>query len=165
MCMKCFCDLFPFFFTIRSLKFFTFRLLMKLIFRMTRKMICLMIAQKTMASQVIRVILIQHPQKDHFLRNLKNRRKMKRWTKRCKCYRKATIRSRRIPLIYFVSTLQMKSDHWIKISLKIKLQILSSHSHFINVWTQQPHNVLSTLLDIYTTLRRRTDVYYDVETT
>ena len=92
---------------------------MKLIFRMTRKMICLMIAQKTMASQVIRVILIQHPQKDHFLRNLKNRRKMKRWTKRCKCYRKATIRSRRIPLIYFVSTLQMKYDHWIMRMLNV----------------------------------------------
>ena len=55
---------------------------MKLIFRMKRKMICLMIAQKTMASQIIRVILIKHPEKDYVLRNLKNRRKMKQWTKR-----------------------------------------------------------------------------------
>ena len=31
---------------------------MKLIFRMKRKMICLMIAQKTMPSQIIRVILL-----------------------------------------------------------------------------------------------------------
>ena len=43
--------------------------------------------------------------------------------------------------------------------------MLSSHSHFIEVWTQQPRNVLSTLLDVYATFRRRTDVYYDVETT
>ena len=85
---------------------------MELIFRMKRKVICLVIAQKTMASQRIRVILIHHPQKDHFLRNYKNQRKMKRWTKRCKCYGKATIRSRRILLIYLVSTLQIKSDHW-----------------------------------------------------
>ena len=45
-------------------KFFVFRLLIKLIFRMKIKMICLMIAQKTMASQIMRVILIQHPQKE-----------------------------------------------------------------------------------------------------
>ena len=94
-------------------KLFIFRLLTKLIFQMKRKLIFFMIAQKTMASQIIRVIFIQHSQKDHFLRNLKNRRKMKRWTKRCKCYGKATIRSRSILLIYLVSTLQMKSDHWI----------------------------------------------------
>ena len=56
-------------------KFFIFRLFMKLIFRMTRNMICLMIAQKTMVSRIMRVILTQHPQNDHFL---KNRRKMKR---------------------------------------------------------------------------------------
>ena len=86
---------------------------MKLILRMKRKMICLMIVQKTMASQIIRMILIQHPQKDHFRRNLKNQRKMKLWTKRCKCYGKGTIRSRRIFLIYLVGTLQIKSDHWI----------------------------------------------------
>ena len=61
-------------------KFFIFRLLMKPVFWMKRKIICLMIVQKTMASQIMRVIFIQHPQKDHFLRNLKNRRKMKRWT-------------------------------------------------------------------------------------
>ena len=130
---------------------------MKLIFRMTRKMICLMIAQKTMASQVIRVILIQHPQKDHFLRNLKNRRKMKRWTKRCKCYRKATIRSRRIPLIYFVSTLQMKSDHWIKISLKIKFANIKLSFTFYKcldpTTTQRLFNIIVCLCDLETSYR------------
>ena len=94
-------------------KFFFVRLLMKLIFRMKRKMICLMIAQKTMASQIMKVILIQHPQKDHFLRNFKNRRKIKQWTKRCNCYGKVTTRSRRILLIYLVITLQIKSDYCI----------------------------------------------------
>ena len=69
---------------------------MKLIFQMKRKIIFLMIAQKTMASQIMGSILIQHPLKDHFLRNLKNRRKMKRWTKRCKCYEKGTVRSQMI---------------------------------------------------------------------
>ena len=111
---------------------------------MKRKMICLMIVQKTMASQIIRMILIQHPQKDcfrrnfqkraretfplsppplvkdYFRRNFKNRRKMKRWTKRSKCYWKATIRNRRILLIYFVSTLQTKSDHWIMRMLNVR---------------------------------------------
>ena len=51
---------------------FIFRLLMQVILSMKRKMICLMIAQKTMSSQIMRVILIQHPRKDHFLRKLKN---------------------------------------------------------------------------------------------
>ena len=94
---------------------------MKLIFRMKRKMICLMIAQKTMASQIIRVILIEHPEKDYVLRNLKNQRKTKQWTKclMLKCYRKAAIRSTRILLIYLVSTLQMKSDHLIMRMLNV----------------------------------------------
>ena len=92
---------------------------MKRIFRMKRKMICLMIAHKTMVLQVMRVILIQHPQKDHFLRNSNNQMRMKRWMKRCKCYGKATIRSRRILLICLVSTLQMKSDHWIMQMLNV----------------------------------------------
>ena len=117
-------------------KFFIFRLLMKLIFQMKRKRICLLISQKTMASQIMRVILIQHPRKDHFRRNLKNRRKMKRWTKRCKWYRKGTIRSRRIHLIYLVGILLMKSDHWIiqilnvEWSLKYKKFFFNPNSTF-----------------------------------
>ena len=123
---------------------------MKLILRMKRKMICLTIAQTTMASQIIWVILIQHPQKDHFLRNLKNRRKMKRWTKRCKCYGKAIIRSRRILLIYLVSPLQMKSDHWrmqmlnVGWSLKYKKLFFKSNSTLtfrpIQIWLVLQHH-------------------------
>ena len=65
---------------------------MKLTFQMKRKTIFLMIVQKTMVSQIMGVIFIQHPRKDHFLRNSKNRRKKKRCTKRCKCYGKATMK-------------------------------------------------------------------------